>query len=231
MSEGENMKDTGTINAGDGSNVWKGLAAGLIGGLIASWTMNRFQDLWSKLAKAAETQPNNRLQNVLDEVSEGGPESCGTQGWNSSTLEVQDDTTVRAASAVSEGLFGHKLTQSEKKLAGPAVHYILGTGVGGLYGAAAELAPNVTAGAGLPFGAAFWLVVDEGAVPLLGLLSRTDCIPAFDACLCTFIASRLWVDSGANEARAPQGLVNFCQLLATTPNREVCVDIETVFIF
>lgn len=40
---------------------------------------------------------------------------------------------------------------------------------GGLYGAAAEIARNVTAAAGLPFGAAFWLVVDEGAVPLLGL--------------------------------------------------------------
>ena len=76
---------------------------------------------------------------------------------------------MKAASAVSEGLFGHKLTQSEKKIGGTAVHYVLGTGVGGLYGAAAEIAPAVTAGAGLPFGAAFWLVVDEGAVPLLGL--------------------------------------------------------------
>jgi putative membrane protein len=33
----------------------------------------------------------------------------------------------------------------------------------------AEVVPEVTAGAGLPFGVAFWLVVDEGAVPLLGL--------------------------------------------------------------
>ncbi len=61
------------------------------------------------------------------------------------------------------------MTKSEKKIAGTAVHYSLGTAVGGLYGAVAELAPEVTAGIGLPFGAAFWLVVDEGAVPLLGL--------------------------------------------------------------
>ncbi|MCA1600512.1 MAG: DUF1440 domain-containing protein [Acidobacteria bacterium] len=77
--------------------------------------------------------------------------------------------TRRAASAISEGLFDHKLTEAEKKIAGPAVHYSFGTGAGGLYGAVAEVAPEVTAGAGLPFGAAFWLVVDEGAVPLLGL--------------------------------------------------------------
>lgn len=124
--------------------VLKGLAAGLVGGLVASWTMNRFQDLWFRLAVAPEeTQPT------------------GT--------ENQDDTTVRAASAISEGLFDHKLTTKEKKIAGPAVHYALGTGVGGLYGAVAEVAPKVTTGAGLPFGAAFWLVVDEGAVPMLGL--------------------------------------------------------------
>jgi uncharacterized membrane protein YagU involved in acid resistance len=38
-----------------------------------------------------------------------------------------------------------------------------------LYGATSELAPEVSAGAGLPFGAVFWLVADETAVALLGL--------------------------------------------------------------
>lgn len=33
-------------------NILKGLVAGLIGGLIASWTMNRFQDVWVKLVEA-----------------------------------------------------------------------------------------------------------------------------------------------------------------------------------
>lgn len=133
-------------------NILKGLVAGLIGGLIASWTMNRFQDMWVKLADH---------QDGSDQSSKPEPQQ--------SNNEEQDDTTVRTASAISEGLFQHKLTESEKKIAGTAVHYSLGTGVGGLYGAVAEVAPEITAGAGLPFGAAFWLVVDEGAVPLLGL--------------------------------------------------------------
>jgi hypothetical protein len=124
-------------------HVLKGLVAGLIGGLVASWTMNRFQDLWSMQTSASETQ-----------------QSKG---------DAPDDTTVRAASAISEGIFDHRLTSEEKRIAGPAVHYSLGTGVGGLYGAVAEVSPEITAGAGLPFGAAFWLLVDEGAVPLLGL--------------------------------------------------------------
>jgi len=151
----QNMQDTTRTNGHADNNVWKGLAAGLIGGLVASWTMNRFQDVWS------------HFQNI---AGEGREEAPGVQDpVIGSKPEVQDDTTVRAASAVSEGVFGHKLTPSEKKIGGTAVHYVLGTGVGGLYGAAAEIAPNVTAAAGLPFGATFWLVVDEGAVPLLGL--------------------------------------------------------------
>jgi putative membrane protein len=166
------------VNECDASDVWKGLAAGLIGGLVASWTMNRFQDVWSKLAKGVENWSDNQFQNVWGEFGESVDGSPDTQGSKPSpTPEVEDDTTVKAASAVSEGLFDHRLTEREKKIAGPAVHYSLGTGVDGLYGAAAEMAPKVTAGKGLPFGAVFWLVVDEGAVPLLGLSKGPTAYP------------------------------------------------------
>jgi len=155
------MRDGKEISGSREGDAWKGLAAGLIGGLAASWTMNRFQDVWVKLSEGNEKSPGGQRFSQQE---------MGI--WNTvqqQSSEEQDDTTVRTASAISEGIFDHKLTRSEKKIAGPAVHYALGTAVGGLYGAAAELAPNVTAGAGLPFGAAFWLVVDETAVPVLGL--------------------------------------------------------------
>ena len=143
----------------DGS-VWKGLTAGLIGGLVASWMMNRFQDVWSELSEGDEKSQG-------EQSSQQGPGN-GSTGQQQSG-EEQEDATVKAASSISEGIFDHELTKGEKKIAGPAVHYAFGTATGGLYGAAAEIAPNVTAGAGLPFGAAFWLVADETAVPLLGL--------------------------------------------------------------
>jgi len=146
------MEDMGRASMGNNSNVWKGLAAGLAGGLIASWTMNRFQDAWTTLT-AGSDESRNILSQVVPEAAE----------------DQQDDTTVKAAAVVSENLFHHKLRQNEKALAGAAVHYSLGTTVGGMYGAVAELWPEATAGAGLPFGTAFWLVVDEGAVPILGL--------------------------------------------------------------
>ena len=81
----------------------------------------------------------------------------------------QDDATVKTAKAISEKVFGHELQESEKKPAGAAVHYAFGAISGGLYGALAEVAPEVTTAAGVPFGAAFWLLADEVAVPLLGL--------------------------------------------------------------
>ena len=70
---------------------------------------------------------------------------------------------------ISEGVFGHELQEHEKRPAGAAVHYAFGIASGGLYGALAEVSPQVTTAAGLPFGAAFWLIADEITVPLLGL--------------------------------------------------------------
>jgi hypothetical protein len=152
------MRDSVRISKRSEGDVWKGLAAGLIGGLVASWTMNRFQDVWIKLAGA----PSSGQAEGQEKSGQGEQQAQDNGG-------EQEDATVKTASAISEGIFDHKLTKSEKEWAGPTVHYAFGTSVGGLYGAVAELAPEVTAGAGLPFGAAFWLVADETALPLLGL--------------------------------------------------------------
>ncbi len=42
------------------TDVWKGLAAGLVGGLIASWTMNQFQALLSKASEGDEKSQGGR---------------------------------------------------------------------------------------------------------------------------------------------------------------------------
>lgn len=144
------MVSNGRTRSPAATDLVKGLAAGLIGGLVASWTMNQFQALTTKLAEEMEK-------------SQGGKKKQAAQ------KKEGDDATVKAASAISEGLFDHKLTKSEKKVAGPAVHYALGILTGGMYGAAAELAPIISSGVGLPFGAVFWLAADEAAVPALGL--------------------------------------------------------------
>lgn len=155
------MRDERPTNGRFEPDVWKGLAAGLIGGFVASWTMNQFQAALSKATKGFE-KPHG-AQSMKPSEGENAAKASGEN------KEQQDDATVKAARAVSEGVFGHELKDNEKRAAGAAVHYAFGAATGGLYGAVAEFAPEVTIAAGLPFGAAFWLVADETAVPLLGL--------------------------------------------------------------
>lgn len=147
-------------------NVWKGLLAGLAGGLVASWTMNQFQAAWTRIQEGSE-KPHGAQSMQPAEGSKGGEDA-----------KEQDDATVKAAKIISREVLGHELQKSEKKPAGAAVHYAFGTVSGGLYGALAEVTPQVTVGAGVPFGAAFWLLADEISVPLLGLSKGPTEYPA-----------------------------------------------------
>ena len=120
--------------------VSKGLVAGAIGGLAASWIMTRFQFL---IAHAlGHTDPH-----------EG-------QG---------EDATVKTAQKISTEILDHKLSAKEKKSAGPLVHYAYGTGIGALYGGLAQRNKTTTTGFGGAYGAAAWALGDEIAVPGLGL--------------------------------------------------------------
>ncbi len=83
--------------------------------------------------------------------------------------DEEEPATVKAATAISTNIFGHKLTPEERKIAGPLVHYAFGTLNGAAYGALAETLPAVTIAGGLLFGASLWLIADEAAVPALGM--------------------------------------------------------------
>ena len=137
-------------------SAWKGLVAGVVGGVIASWAMDRFQYWWLSFDNGDERQ---------------------FQQTQSSENNKSEPATVKTASVISERVFGHDLSAKEKSIAGPIVHYAVGTTAGAVYGVAAEYEPNVTALTGIPFGAAFWMVVDEGALPLLGLAKGPTAYP------------------------------------------------------
>lgn len=109
----------------DDGDVWKGLLAGALGGLTASWVMTLFQ----------ARVPAATFATLLGETQQDG----GDGG---------EPATVEAAEALSETVFGHALTEREKKVAGPGVHYALGTSAGALYGALSETAPWWPSGPG-----------------------------------------------------------------------------------
>lgn len=80
-----------------------------------------------------------------------------------------EDSTVKTASLVSREILHRELSKEEKQKAGPIVHYAFGASVGGIYGAAAEFAPAVSAGFGALFGLAVCVGAHVIAVPALGL--------------------------------------------------------------
>src|SRR5262245_23958327 len=134
--------------------VWKGLAAGVAGGLIGGWVMNQFQSWWSRRSHGIE-RPHG-----AQSLQQGSPQR-GIGELQIATEEASDNAAIRVASAISEGLFHRRLRKNEKELAGAASHYVMSATSGGIYGALAEVQPVATIGAGLPFGAAVWVIADE----------------------------------------------------------------------
>jgi putative membrane protein len=143
--------------ARDDVDGWKGLVAGVAGGLAASFVMEKFQAVWATMAKNYEKKTDKAAHRSRKE---------------------KEPATIRAASSISEGLFRHKLTKYEKRVAGPAVHYAMGATSGAIYGVAAEVFPPVTTGSGAPFGAAVWLIADDMTLPAIGLAKWPTKYPA-----------------------------------------------------
>jgi uncharacterized membrane protein YagU involved in acid resistance len=132
------------------TNVWKGVAAGAAGGLVAAWAMNQFP----KVMKRLQNQEQERQGQPVRKEQQSGE---------------SEPATVKAAEAISESVAHHHLTEREKQVAGPAMHYAFGSLNGALYGALAEVSSAVRGGAGALFGAGLWLAADELAVPAFGL--------------------------------------------------------------
>jgi hypothetical protein len=74
------------------------------GGLVASWTTNQFQKVWSADKK---------------EIT-GGKQ--GQNGGHKSNQNVED-ATMKAAGRISQALQGCHLTKADEKKAGPVLRY------------------------------------------------------------------------------------------------------------
>lgn len=90
-----------------------------------------------------------------------------------SALSSSDDdsapATEQAADALARMVTGSEIPDADKPLAGQAIHYALGLGLGAAYAVAAEFRPVVTSGYGSAFGIATATLLDEAVVPAVGL--------------------------------------------------------------
>ena len=80
-----------------------------------------------------------------------------------------EPATQQAADGIAQVATGEPLADDAKPLAGQLVHYALGAALGVGYGIAAEFSPTVTLGAGTAFATGTWALLDEAAVPAVGL--------------------------------------------------------------
>jgi uncharacterized protein DUF1440 len=125
------------------------ILAGLAGGLVAAWAMERFQQALGRISDDMGGEPGGGGQQHRDPQSE--------------------PATYQAADAVAETVTGGPVPQRYKPAAGSIVHYLFGGALGAFYGAAARSNPQIAQWGGVPFGATVWMIADEMGVPIAGL--------------------------------------------------------------
>ena len=155
------------------------MIAGLAGGLVASFAMERFQRALGRLSPDI-----------------GGAPGGGGQQYRRPQSEP---STYVAADAIAQTTTGRKVPPAEKPAAGAAIHYAFGGAVGAIYGAAAARTPDIAAWGGVPFGATVWLIADEMGMPAAGLARPPSDYPLKDHA--TTLASHLLYGAATEAVR------------------------------
>jgi hypothetical protein len=143
--------DTGTVHDVRSSNVGVDMLKGAVAGVAATWLMNK-ATTWMYDREAEEVRKKE------DEARGGGTAYGNAAGKVASALDVE-------------------LTDSQRKAAGTALHWVLGTTAGAAYGVARNRWPSIARAGGLPFGVGFFLTVDEMLNPLLGFTPGPQAFP------------------------------------------------------
>lgn len=138
-------------------STWKGIIAGVAGGLAGAYTMGLFDGLCTKASeKFNAPERHKKLQRAAADAQEA---------------------TSKAAERILRPALGRRLHYREREAAKPVVHYAFGTAVGALYGAAAERIPVTKALCGAPFGAAVFAGAHGVALPALNLTKDNRAYP------------------------------------------------------
>jgi hypothetical protein len=140
-----------TDNDGRPRSLGADMLKGAVAGVAATWLMNKATTwMYEREAEVARQKE--------DEARGGGTAYANAAARAASALDVE-------------------LTDSQRKTAGTALHWILGTTAGAAYGVARSRWPAVARAGGLPFGVGFFLTMDELMNPLLGFTPGPQAFP------------------------------------------------------
>ena len=161
-------------------NVVKGALAGMAGGLVASWVMSRLQQVMetTKTEDAARAASQPVVPPLAEEQLASTTYSSSAPMLFADGEAAKPKPTVRMANRISKTFLKHEVPTERENVAGQSVHYAFGTLMGGLYGAVAEMRPEVVSKlGGVPFGMAVWLLAEEIALPALHLREGPKEVP------------------------------------------------------
>ena len=131
-----------------------GFAAGVIGGIVATWVLDKYQQGALQATRRAEQAA--KAEPVLSRQQEDH-------------LRAQHRAHSEAAQRIVRSTIGRKLSRAQRHNAAPIVHYAAGALAGGAYGLSAEILPAVRRWYGMGFAKAVFLGGSEPLLPWLGL--------------------------------------------------------------
>jgi hypothetical protein len=132
-------------------SVPRDVVAGALAGAAATWVMNR--------ATTILYERENRQARQREDAARGGR------------------TAYEIAAEKAAGMAGRELSEAQRKSLGTAVHWGLGIAAGVTYALLRRRVPRAAEAQGMAFGAAFWLLVDEGLTPTVGLTPGPRAFP------------------------------------------------------
>jgi uncharacterized membrane protein YagU involved in acid resistance len=133
--------------------------AGVLGGLIAGWTMNMFSRAAAAIGGGREAPG----------AAPGG-DRFGRGAQPAQALRTADcDATILVGSAVYRTVARAEPAPAAHPWIGSATHYAFSAAVGAAYAVALRRAPILRRGRGLLYGALVWSVADETVMPALGV--------------------------------------------------------------
>ena len=143
---------------GSDANMWRGAAAGALGGAVGASAMVLTNHLLGAMGFGEEDRGRRK------------PHRRANAKPNDADGTISDEpASEKAAENITEAVTGHRLSEDEKKVGGQIAHHAFGVAAGALYGMMAAKAPQLGVAGGLPYGAFVWLAGPEIGLPLAGL--------------------------------------------------------------
>lgn len=134
-----------------------GLAAGVVGGIVATWALDKYQQGAVEATRRAEVAVNAEPTLSRQQADQ---------------LREQHRGHAEAAHRIAKSTIGRKLSRTQQRNAAAIVHYAAGALAGGIYGLTAEILPGVRRWYGMGYSKFIFLGASEPLLPWLGLTPR-----------------------------------------------------------